>query len=239
MATFVMIHGAWHGGWCFEPLRPFLERKGHRLIAPTLPGMDPGSSDAHQMTLAQWGSFVADLVLRQSEPVILCGHSRGGIVISTAAQEVPEAVRSLVYICAFLLPDGESLRAFQARAPNPEFSAAIRPAQDGATVSFDPSASLRLFYNRTPARIARAAADRLVPEPTQPLVTRLQLTTDRFGSVPRHYLECRDDRALTLSRQREMQVVLPCDSVRTLDSDHSPFLSCPMVLAENLDRLAR
>lgn len=231
MATFLMIHGAWHGGWCFEPLRPLLEGRGHKLLAPTLPGMAGDDIPAQEVTLPLWSRFVCDIVEAQSEPVILCGHSRGGIVISTVAEALPDALRCLVYIAAFLLPDGQSLRAFQASAPNPEFAAAISPAPSGHAVVFDADAAPRLFYNRTDPDERRLAVRRLAAEPVTPLATPLRLSAERFGRVPRHYIECSDDRAIVLARQRQMRAVLPCETVSTLDADHSPFLSCPSSLA--------
>lgn len=234
MATFLMIHGAWHGGWCFEPLRPLLEARGHVLIAPSLPGMDGGDVQASAVTLDLWAAFVADLARQQPEPVILCGHSRGGIVISSVAERAPECVSRLIYITAFMLPHGQSLRAFQMEAPNPKFGAAMRPAADGSAVRFEPTAAAELLYHRCTEAIQRDAAARLVAEPAQPLVTPLSLGETRFGRIPRHYIECSDDRALLLVRQRAMQTRLPCSSVATLDSDHSPFLSCPEALVEAL-----
>lgn len=234
MATFLMIHGAWHGGWCFEPLRPLLEDRGHVLIAPSLPGMDGGNVQASAVTLDLWAAFVADLARQQREPVILCGHSRGGIVISSVAEQAPECVSGLVYITAFMLPRGQSLRGFQTEAPNLAFSAALRPTADGSAIRFEPGAAAELLYHRCTEAVRRDAARRLVPEPAQPLVTPLSLGATRFGRVPRHYIECSDDRALLLVRQRAMQTLLPCSSVATLDSDHSPFLSCPEALVRAL-----
>jgi pimeloyl-ACP methyl ester carboxylesterase len=238
MAIFLMIHGAWHGGWCFEPLRPSLEHRGHTLLAPTLPGMGGHDVPAQDVTLSLWTRYVCDIVEAQPEPVILCGHSRGGIVISSVAEARPDAVRCLVYIAAFLLPDGQSLRAFQTRAPNPEFAAAISPVLGGHAVAFDAQAASRLFYNRTDESRRSLAVKKLTAEPTAPLATPLCLSAERFGRVPRHYIECIDDRAIFLARQREMQAALPCETVSALDADHSPFFSCPSSLADCLTNLS-
>ena len=238
MATFLMIHGAWHDGWCFELLRPLLERRGHALIAPTLPGMEGGDVPVGAVTLDLWAGFVADIANRQHAPVILCGHSRGGIVISSAAERAPENIGALVYITAFLLPHGQSLRAFQMEVPNPQFGAALMPTADGTAVRFSRAAAAALLYHRCPEALQRVASQRLVLEPAKPLVTPLSLSEARFGRVPRHYIECSDDRALFPVRQRAMQAMLPCKSVTTLDSDHSPFLSCPEALVEVLIQMA-
>lgn len=238
MAIFLMIHGAWHGGWCFEPLRPLLERRGHELIAPTLPGMDGGEVPPSAVTLDLWAGFVADIANRQDAPVILCGHSRGGIVISSAAERAPENIGALVYITAFMLPHDQSLRDFQMEAPNPQFGAALTPTADGTAVAFRRAAAAEVLFHRCPEALQYEASLRLVLEPMRPLVTPLCLSEARFGRVPRHYIECSDDRALFLERQRAMQATLPCKSVATLDSDHSPFLSCPEALVEALIQMA-
>ncbi|MGQ0698826.1 MAG: alpha/beta fold hydrolase [Panacagrimonas sp.] len=238
MATFLMIHGACHGGWCFEPLRPFLASRGHALIAPTLPGMDGGDMAVADVTLDLWADFVADLARRQNGPVILCGHSRGGIVISSAAERAPEAIRSLVYITAFLLPSGQSLRAFQLAAPNPRFAATMSPNAERTAVVFNRATAAEVLYHRVSKAGQDEALARLVPEPMKPLATPLALSEARFGRVPRHYIECSDDRAILPARQREMRDALPCASVATLDCDHSPFLSSPGALADALGRIA-
>lgn len=236
MATFVMIHGAWHGGWAFDPIRAGLESRGHRMLAPDLP-------DLHQpkkVTLAGWADFAADLARAQAEPVILCGHSRGGIVISEAAERAPEAVRALVYISAFLIPSGQSLQDLVADEPRiPEFEGGLSPVAGGAAIALSAEGATAAFYHRAPAEMRAFALARIVPEPAQPFGVPLSLSAERFGRVPRHYVECTDDRAIPIAQQRSMQAALPCASVTTLDSDHSPFLTCPDELVDALDRIAR
>ncbi len=229
-----MIHGAWHGGWCFDALRPLLGSAGHRLIAPTLPGM--GSGDA---TLAGWADFAADLAREQAAPVILCGHSRGGIVISEAAERAPEAIAALVYITAFLLPSGRSfVEEVGAHPRDPAFQNALRPTPDGAALMIDPEGSKPILFNRTAPDLADAVAARLVAEPLAPATTRLRLSAERYGRVPRVYIECGDDQAIPPAHARSMQAREPCERVMTIDSDHSPFLSSPEIMANMLCDIA-
>jgi pimeloyl-ACP methyl ester carboxylesterase len=96
MAVFVLVHGAWHGAWCWERVLPLLEQRGHRVLAPDLPGMGRDPTPLAAITLDGWARFVVDLVGRQAEPVILVGHSRGGAVTSQAADRVPDRVAILV-----------------------------------------------------------------------------------------------------------------------------------------------
>lgn len=237
MATFVMIHGAWHGGWCFNALRPLLEAKGHQMIAPDLPGMGGDEATLASVTLEGWAEFVAELCRGADAPVILCGHSRGGIVISQAAEAAPDSIAALVYICAMLIPNGMSRADIRATGqPNPEFEGIRLKIPHGTVV--EASGAVAVFAQLSPSELASAALARLVAEPEGPTSTPLRLSEGRYGSVPRHYIECLQDRAIMIAEQRRMQMMLPCKSVTALDTDHSPFLSAPNELADALMAIA-
>jgi len=227
VASFLLIHGAWHGGWCFDRLRRPLEAMGHSTAAPTLPGMGGGARALAGASLRSWAGFVVAEAGKLSGPVILCGHSRGGLVISQAAEQAPELFCDLVYISGALVPSGKSLYEV------------IGAGKDGLGIAFAPERSADIFYNRcTPEDQAMAAA-RLQVEPVRPLGTALELSDARYGRIPRHYVECADDQCFPLAAQRAMQAALPCASVVMLDSDHSPFLCAPQALAAALDNIAK
>jgi pimeloyl-ACP methyl ester carboxylesterase len=237
MASFVLIHGAWHGGWCFDALRPLLEAHGHSVTAPDLPGMGDDADARARVTLAEWGDFAADLCRAADQPVILVGHSRGGIVISEAAERAPNSLAALVYLCAMLVPDGMSRAEMKAQSePNPDFDAIRHAVPDGTII--DPTNAVAVFAQLSPPDLAAAAAARLVAEPAAPTDTRLQLSDARYGLVPRHYIECLADRTIPIADQRRMQATQPCTSVVSLNSDHSPFLSAPQELADALCAIA-
>ena len=238
VATFILVHGAWHGGWCWERLVPFLTAEGHHVLAPDLPGMEAEPRGLGDDPLGEWADFVAELASRAEAPVVLVGHSRGGLVISEAAERVPESVDRLVYLTAFLLQPGQSLVDFASRHPEVGPAGAVRPADDPSRLMIDLEQALPIFYNRTSEEEARAAASRLVPEPAAALTTPLKISAERFGRVPRAYIEATHDRAISLAMQREMQAALPCEPVITLETDHSPFYSAVPKLAQELLKLA-
>src|SRR5690348_12061426 len=109
MTSFVLIHGAWHGGWCWQRVTPLLEAAGHRVWAPDLPGLGSDRTPLEQVTLDTWRDFVCKHLERAGEPAILVGHSRGGVVISAVAEAMPEKIARLAYLAAFLVPDGKTL----------------------------------------------------------------------------------------------------------------------------------
>jgi pimeloyl-ACP methyl ester carboxylesterase len=236
MATFVLVHGSWHGGWCFDAVKALLEAQGHEVLAPDLPGMGGDEAALRGVTLQGWADFVAELCRKAGQrPVVLAGHSRGGLVVSQAAETAPEAIDALVYICAMMLPDGMSRAAFkELEGPNPAFDALVSPVFGGAGTVADPRQGPAVFAQLSPPDQVAAAMQRLVAEPHGPRSEPLRLTPERWGSLPRTYIECLHDRTIPLSSQRTMQALSPGAWVVSLDSDHSPFLCQPEALAAAL-----
>jgi len=239
MASFLLIHGAWHGGWCFNRLVPLLEGRGHKVAAPTLPGIGGTDLELASVSLADWAVFIAEQARALPEPVILVGLSRAGIAISAAAEYDPEAFATIVYLTAFLVPSGQSMGQVRDSFPrDPAFDGGISEAARGAALAISQDAAIGTFYGDCAADDQLWAASQLVPEPLGPMVTPLALTEARYGSVSRHYIECTLDRAIPIAQQRAMRQALPCASVATLESAHSPFLSMPDRLADVLGGIA-
>ncbi|HLK47642.1 MAG TPA: alpha/beta fold hydrolase [Bryobacteraceae bacterium] len=111
MANYVLVHGAWHGSWCWKRVRDSLQDAGHRVFTPTLTGVGERSHlISRDINLDTHIADVANLIRwEELAEVILCGHSYGGCVISGVADRIPERMRALVYLDAFVLEDGESL----------------------------------------------------------------------------------------------------------------------------------
>ena len=241
MAGFVLIHGSWHGGWCFDPVAALLRARGHTVVAPTLPGMGGSADQLAAVTLDGWGEFAAqhcrDLKAELGgTPVVLAGHSRGGLVVSTAAERDPSAMDALVYICAMMLPSGSSRAEFKTmEEPNPDFDAIISKVHGGVATVVDPARAGPVFAQLSPPELVARVLPRLVAEPHGPRAEPLSLTEDSWGSLPRTYVECTEDRTIPIASQRRMQAMSPGARVVTLDADHSPYLSRPVELADALE----
>ena len=233
-STFVLIPGAWHSAACWQRVVPLLETQGYRVLTPELLSMGSDPTPPSQVKLASWADQVADIIREQEEPVILVGHSRGGLIISEVAQRVPEKIKLLVYLTAFLLPSGETLLDNIQKA---EDMALLVTNPDGTT-NIASDKLIPVFYNTTASEWAERVPSLMSPEPPNTLATPLHLTDDRYGRVSRAYIECKQDQAIPLANQRSMQSRLPCKYVLTMDTDHSPFFSAPSELAANLIDLA-
>ena len=221
MGTYVLVHGAWHGSWCWSKLVPLLEKAGHKAVAPDLPGHGENrKKDISTITQQDYIDCVVKVLDNQVEPVILVGHSMGGMVISQVGENRPDKIKKLVYLCAFLLKDGESMHTDEREPPKP--------------LSMTDEALKELFYEDCSNEDFQWAKSLLVPQPQAPVFTPIHITDENYGQVPRVYITCLRDKAIPPSYQQQMYTQMPCEQIITMNTSHSPFLSAPEELARNL-----
>lgn len=234
MASFVLVHGAWGGGWGWGTVASLLEAAGHRVDAPDLPGHGDSPAPVSEMTLDANARRVAERVEVAGEPVVLVGHSMGGMAVTQAAELVPERIARLVYLTAFLPCDGQSLVQLAANDPVTLVAANLIVDEAAGTCRVNEDALRETFYGECSEETARWAAARRVPESLAAFAAPVRITEERAGSIPRVYIECLRDRAIGIAKQREMWAARPCAQVRAIDTDHSPHLSRPHEVAEHL-----
>ncbi len=237
MSTFVLVHGAWHGGWCWYKVAALLRQKGHTVLAPDLPGHGRDQTPINQVSMGSYAQRVADVMRSVGEPVILVGHSMGGFVISAAAEQQPQTVAKLVYLAAFLLDDGQTFGDAAARDSGSTVSSGLVPSADGASLTVAPDRLKEIFYGDCSDEDVTLAQLALGPESGAALGAQMHVTAQRWGRIPRVYIECTKDRAVSIASQRAMVERLPCEKVITLETDHSPFFSAPEQLAQHLSSL--
>lgn len=234
MATVLLVHGAWHGSWCWDKVAFLLHDAGHNPIVLDLPGRAGDPAQVVELNLRRYAERVCQVAALQPEPVTVVGHSMGGVVISQAAEYRPRLFRTLIYLAAFLPTSGQSLIGIS----QSDGTGLVRPNLVPDTPApgylwFQEGASFRdIFYHDCSEADVRRATAMLVPEPSRPSVEPVQLSDGSFGSVPRMYIECLQDAAIPIALQRQMQQAMPCSGVRSLDTSHSPFLAAPGELVD-------
>jgi pimeloyl-ACP methyl ester carboxylesterase len=234
MSTYVLVHGAWHGAWCWDKVGPLLHQAGHQVITFDLPGHGQDKTVVSEVTLDLYAQRTGEVLAAQMEPVILVGHSMGGIVISQTAERYSTKIQKLVYLTGFLLRDGEFLLQYA----QSDTDALVTPnaiADETGTYLTLPTEKLKdIFYADCSDEDIVRAKQLLVPQAIQPLAAPVQVTPEHFGRIPKVYIECLQDKVITLTCQRQMSTALPCQKVLTLDTSHSPFLSAPEALLKLL-----
>jgi pimeloyl-ACP methyl ester carboxylesterase len=236
VATFLFIHGAFHGASSWSKLILAMEARGHRGVAIDLPSLGDDTTPLKDVTLDLWIDRVAGGLRSEAEPVVLVGHSLGGIVIAGAAERMPERVRLLVYLAAFLPRDGDSILSLSASpaARKETGPSAFARSEDGIGLVAKPEAAPGRFYGQCSEADVAYAVPRLRPLAYAVQKTAVRLTPERYGRIPRAFIECLDDNAVSLGLQRDMVRKAGCDRVLSLPTDHSPFFSAPNLLADAL-----
>jgi pimeloyl-ACP methyl ester carboxylesterase len=226
MTAFVLVHGAFHGAWCWYKLAALLEARGHSVTATDLPGHGRNRVSATPPTLQGYVDHVAALLRAAPEPVVLVGHSMGGAVITGAAEAAPEKISKLVYLTASLGPSGSAIIENVPAAPAGD---GFMPVMENASDA---------FFHDCPAEDVMLAKLCLTPQAREPLTARVVWTKERRGRVPGAYIGCTLDRVLPIAGQRERAQSFPGMKWVELESGHSPFFSMPRRLADALEHLA-
>ena len=240
---FVLVHGSFHGAWCWDHLIPILERQGHRVAAPNLPGSGDDPAPLENANLDSYATRVAGVIDGLPGRIILVAHSMGGIVASQVAERRPGRLAAVIYVNGLLFRSNEGLVSFLNEHAHLGVEDLVlknmKVSADGVTATFPAEAAAEVFYNTSHPALAAWAASRLRPQRMQVYHDALELTPQRYGAVPRFYVEGLRDNAVSIAYQRAMTGRTPCERVFTLDCDHSPFVSTPEALADILNDVTR
>lgn len=230
MSTFVLIHGGWHGAWCWNRVSPLLEEASHTVLAPDLPGH---GQDHTPRPYERYVPRVIESLDQLQAPAILAGHSSGGMIISEVAAHRPQQVAALVYVAAFLLRPGKTPRDIMSRDTESKLASCLLIDGEKGVSIIKPECAKNVFYADCSPEDAAWACARLQPEP---LIPPQPVTAPPQPPPPirRFYIECTADQALGPKMQRWMYTESPCERVYSLSTSHSPFISAPQALVQCL-----
>jgi pimeloyl-ACP methyl ester carboxylesterase len=224
---FLLVHGGFHGAWCWDLLLPELEGRGHTAIAIDLPGHGARADEYPTM------QSYRDAVVEVLEPGdVLVGHSMGGFITTIAADAAVDRVSHIVYLAAGLPIEGKPMATSGAEDALSRDD--IELVDDGRRMMFrSPSAATAFFYHDCSPELAAWACDRLTPQPLAVFAEPISVPRFWAANLPRSFIRCRQDRAGNDAAVDITEARLGVESL-ALDTSHSPFLSQPSACASTL-----
>jgi len=225
---FVLVHGAWHGGACWQPLVDELEARGERAVAPDLPCEDPTA------TLDDYAEAVVDAASVFDEPVVVVGHSLAGLTIPLIPGRRP--VAGLVFLAGLVPAPGRSVGELDlADALHPDFgalAAAHTTTDENGASRWDRDGAIAAFYHDVPEDRLDAAIAALRAQHWGPINDPWPL--EAHPDVPTRSLTCADDRILSPAWQVRMAEERLGLDAEVIEGSHSPMLARPADLADRL-----
>jgi hypothetical protein len=234
MKTFILIHGSWHSSWNWHKVIPILEQQGHKAIAVDLPGMGRDKTPIQDSKFATTVQKLCNLIDSVDGKVILVGHSKNGIMISQAAEYRPEKIEKLIYLAAYLIPNGKTQAEYSSQDVHGVLKPYVTRHPETNSHTLQPEIYKAGLYHDCEDYITELAKILLSHETVESGITPLQLTEKNYGSVRRFYIECTEDKAVTSFIQKKMYTETVCEKVYSIPTSHSPFFSKPKELCDLL-----
>jgi pimeloyl-ACP methyl ester carboxylesterase len=239
VATFVLVHGAWHGGWCWSKVAPLLRRTGAEVYTPTLSGLGERAHlaelvDQTQVDLELHIQDVTRLMEYEGlDDVVLVGHAYAGMVITGVAEVWPERLSHLVYINGVIPADGESMADQLIPVRGPDFAAWVRDHIKRGEGYLPPPASPEELGRRwgiPDAADREWMFDRVTPQPAAAMAGPVSIGNPAARDIPRSFIGGEEAGFQPVAdRAREAGW-----GIYHLDSGHDPMVSHPRELAEIL-----
>ena len=277
--TFVFVHGAWHDAATWRLVTPLLEARGYVVRALDLPGAGgnaraPRSYGRRPLDLAAFAierspnaevspqdrtravvALIDEVARNQAGPVVLVGHSLGGLTVSAVAEAIPKRVSAVVYLTAFLLPPGTSAHTL---IEHPTMADSLVPslflADPGLVqaMRIDPRSDRSDYVQQMKSALYGDLSDADLQvklshlhcdEPLGVMLNPAHVTPVRFGRVHRHFIRCLNDKAIPIAAQDFMigaidERIYGPTHTHTLATSHSPFYAQPSALADILMEIA-
>jgi pimeloyl-ACP methyl ester carboxylesterase len=235
-ATFVLVHGTGHGGWCWRFLVPVLRAAGHDVYTPTLTGLGASSHLLHELNRISLDTHVKDitnmLFYEDLSDVVLVGHSYGGMVITGVAAKEPRRLIQMVYLDAYLPLEGENEIALWPPEQKERYSTDL-----ASGIRFRPPIALSMLAIDDP-KMSKWVHERLTPHPYSTYEDPLPSGTPESASIPRTYIHCTVGPLSSWMEPFAARARKHKWNVHTMAVGHEVMITHPNELAEILLRIA-
>ena len=231
--NFVLLHGAWHGGWCWEKVAAPLRARGHKVTCPTQTGLGERSHlMSSDLTLETFGQdLINHLRFEDLSDVVLVGHSFGGNALSVAAERIPERIRTLVYLDCTLLNGGEKLIDTLSPGALAERVKAFEASPSGIAIDPPPSSVFGVVRPEDQEWVEA----RLTPHPISSMISGLPIQGNPGNGLPARYVACTEPQYHPAERVRSWGEMLCC-MPEVIATGHDAMVTEPLALAELLDQ---
>jgi pimeloyl-ACP methyl ester carboxylesterase len=226
--TYVLVHGSWMGKFCWADVITLLKERGNTVLAVDLPAHGDDLTPPESASLESYRDAVLKLI-GASNNIILVGHSMAGMVISIVAEAIPAQISSLVYLCAYLPRNGENLYELSSEDSDSLVGSYWRQEhpENYSPAWITPEGIAKVFGADCSPQYQELLLQKHRSEPVPPLATPVILTDERYGTVPRFYIETLEDRTVSHQLQIKMLSRVSVKHRFQLSSSHCPFFSMP------------
>jgi len=236
--TFVLVHGAWHGAWCWAAVINQLEKLGDTAYAVDLPGHGMNRADRSKVTLASYVDSVAQFIERHDlKNVVLAGHSLGGLTIPGVAAKIPSRIKRVVWVTAMVPLDGQPILD-----PATSPLAAAADTLPERSIPIEMMGNLDgLFGGMAPA-VREYVLSALGPQPIEPIITPVAMAPYFATGIPSSYLVCEDDLTPVAGAPNwhpHFSSRLKNPTLKFVKSGHEVMFTHPVECARALHELAR
>jgi pimeloyl-ACP methyl ester carboxylesterase len=230
METIVLVHGAWSDASAWDHVTPILKAQGYAVIAVNLPGHGKDNTSFADITLAGYVETVKKAIGGRKD-VILVGHSMAGLVISEVAEQIPDQIKRLVYLAAFLPKNGESLLSLAQTDADSHIGKYLQIDKDHGSAGIAKEGLIDVFAADAPAPVQEYLLANFKADPLGPLATPVVLSDANFGRIEKVYIHTLNDHAVSYPLQQRMVSGANVAREYAIPSSHTPFLSMPALLA--------
>ncbi|BCI68171.1 alpha/beta fold hydrolase [Acetobacter aceti] len=236
----ILIHGAWQGSWVWDGFIAALEQRAPGRYTPIpvdLPGNGADGAPPECASMESYLAYLDAIIARLTGLFTLVAHSGGGVVASALAERHPERVRCIVYIAAMMLPSGMGFgEVVQRLLPQDPTASGITPwllwPVEKEISVVPPEAAIAFFLQDYAPGPAVIASHRFTPQGEQGRALTAQLTPERYGTIPRLYVQATQDRSVTFALQKLMCELAPGAAIRSVDTGHAPHVVAPDILLD-------